>query len=305
MSRTAKTKRGPAGKRKTAKRKSSTRVHARRDTGRVRRNTYDEREYAGIAFNRIVMISAAGICMVALVIGGVLWSGGYVGGAANVVNEKAAGVARDVGFKVKKITLRGAHDTAHADVLDAVGPIVGESILHVDLDGARARVEELGWVRVAAVTRLLPDTINVSVRERRPSAVWQHDGVLALIDASGAVIQTISGDAYSQLPMVVGAGAPEAASGVLKALTDHPAISERIHALIRIGERRWDLKLRNGLIIKLPDSARPTVQAAAINELSQLHDAQGILDQEIEYIDLLDPDRVLMRRRGQTALIDR
>lgn len=240
------------------------------------------------------MIGVAGLGMIVLIVGGVLWSGGYVGGAGDAVRERTAKMARNAGFVVERITLRGAHDTAHADLLDAVGPIVGESILHVDIDAARARVEELGGVRVAAVTRLLPDTINVSVRERQPSAVWRHDGMYSLIDASGAVIKPVNVQAYSHLPLVVGAGAPDAASIVLNALQKRTEIAERTSALYRIGERRWDLELRNGLIVRLPDSTRPEAQENAINVVADLALTSGVLDDALEYIDLIDPDRMLL-----------
>ncbi|MEO0400548.1 MAG: cell division protein FtsQ/DivIB [Pseudomonadota bacterium] len=288
--------------RKTNARKRPTKKSPRKNArSKTRARGASRADEARAIFSRLTVAASAGFVVILFAVGALLWSGGYFGGLASGVSGQLFTASKSAGFEVKRVTLKGARDTAHADVLDAVGPIVGAPILSVDLDAARARVEELGWVRSAAVARLFPDTIHVSIRERRARAVWQYNGVLNLIDDTGAVIQPVSANAYSHLPMIVGAGAPAAASSVLRALADEPDVAEIAHALVRVGDRRWDLQLRNGLVAKLPDAQRPAAQAAAIGELAQLHKTQALLDQDIEYIDLLDPDRVLIRRRPSSA----
>jgi cell division protein FtsQ len=240
---------------------------------------------AGVAGGGVILAGA----------GAVFWAGGYVGVVAESATSAIGAGAVASGFAVKKVTLKGRHQAALDDIDAALGPLVGTSILHVDVDAARARVEALGWVKAAAVSRLLPDRIHVSIRERAPSAVWQISGALHLIDVNGAVIREIGAYEYSSLPLIVGAGAPKAAADILAALERHPELKDMTSALIRVGERRWNMRLRNGLDVKLPDADFD----GALDALATLHAAHGTLDQPLEYIDLRDPERLVLRKRGE------
>lgn len=270
----------PAVKKKTAAKKKK----APSIFGRIAA-IFEEYTIAGIAGSIVIL------GLVALV----LWAGGYFAMVGRGVDRAANRAAIAAGLEVKRVLLRGAHQTAHEEISEALGPVLGASIIHLSLDEARARIEELGWVRSAAVTRLLPDTISISVREREPAAVWQLRGVLYLIDDSGAIIREVDAGEYANRPLIVGAGAPEAAGGILKALAGKEELKKRIYALVRVGERRWDMRLHNEIEIKLPEENFES----ALSDLELLQAAQQTLDQPIKYIDLRDPERMVVKRRDE------
>ena len=89
--------------------------------------------------------------------------------------------------------------------------IIGSPILGFSLEQARKRIETLSWVDHATVERRLPGTVVVQPEERRPFAIWQHDGKFVLIDRNGQIVTNEDVAQFRQLPLVVGAGAPEAA----------------------------------------------------------------------------------------------
>lgn len=243
----------------------------------------------------IAGIAGAGVLLVGFL--AAFWAGGYVGLLTERVDRAVRGGLVSAGLDIERLTVKGRRDTTMDDIEAAIGPVIGSSLLHFDLDAARARIEGLGWVRSAAVMRLYPDTVHVSIRERVPAAVWQLSGNLHLIDDNGVIIRQVGAYEYSSLPLIVGAGAPEAASDVLKALAGHDEIEEKIAALVRVGERRWNLRLRNKLDVKLPeDGLEDALEALAI-----IQAAHGTLDQDLEYIDLRDPERVIVRPRKGAA----
>lgn len=248
-------------------------------------------------FEKYTIAGIAGSAVIVSLLLVVLWAGGYVGMLARAADRAAGSATASAGFEVKRVLLRGAHQTAHEEILTALGAIVGEPMVQVSLGEARTRVEALGWVRAAAVTRLLPDTLVVAIREREPAAVWQVNGDLRLIDDSGAVIRAVGSYEYSNLPLIVGSGAPDAAAALLQALGEHAELQTRTYALIRVSDRRWNLRLRNNITIKLPE----TDIAKAVGDLALLHAAQSTLDQPLEYIDLRDPERMIIRRRDGTG----
>lgn len=252
---------------------------------------------AAAVFEKYTIAGVAGSAVILSLILVVLWAGGYFGMMARAADRAVGGATASAGLEVRRVLLRGAHQTAHEEILAALGPIVGAPMVQVSLKDARASVESLGWVRAAAVTRLMPDTIVVSIREREPAAVWQVEGDLHLIDASGAIIRSVGAYEYSNLPFIVGTGAADAASELLTALRRHEELTKRTYALVRVGDRRWDLRLRNNMEIKLPE----TGFEKAVDDIALMHAAHATLDQPLEYIDLRDPERTVMRRRGEAG----
>lgn len=250
---------------------------------------------AAAVFENYTIAGVAGAGVILSLILVVLWAGGYFGMAARAADRAVAGATASAGLEVRRVLLRGAHQTAHEEILEALGPVIGAPMVQISLMDARSRIESLGWVKAAAVTRLMPDTIVVSIRERTPAAVWQVDGDLRLIDASGAFIRSVGAYEYSNLPLIVGTGAAEAAAALLTALRRHEELTKRTYALVRVGDRRWNLRLRNDMEIKLPE----TGFEKAIDDVALMHAAHATLDQPLEYIDLRDPERTVMRPRGE------
>lgn len=244
--------------------------------------------------------AAAGVTVVAIGLAALFWAGGYFGLLGEQVSRMTNAGAVAMGMDVRRVTAKGLDNTQRNDILDAVGPVIGSSIFHFDPHAARARVENLGWVRVAAVSRLWPNSVHVSIRERRPAAVWQMSGTLHLIDENGVVIaEEISDAEYTNLPLIVGAGAPATANEILRALRKEPALWGAATALVRVGDRRWNMRLQKGGDVKFPE----TDISNAVRDLARLHDAYGILDRELEYVDLRDPENLIYREAGADEAI--
>ncbi|MEX6633541.1 cell division protein FtsQ/DivIB [Hyphococcus lacteus] len=229
---------------------------------------------------------------------GFLWAGGYVGMMGEQLSRFAGARAVSAGFEIRRITAKGAIETAEQEILNAVGPVVGSSMLHFDADRARAQVEQIGWVRSAAVSKLLPNTINISVRERVPAAVWQLSGALHLIDENGAIIREVNAYEYADLPLIVGAGAPGAASEMLQALKGEPELWGRASALIRVSDRRWNLKTKDGVDVKFPERG----VGEAVRYLGRLQGELALLDEPLEYVDLRNPENFVYRVKGTAEM---
>jgi cell division protein FtsQ len=203
----------------------------------------------------------------------------------------------DAGFKVAAVHLQGASKASEADILAATGLRQGQPIFGLDLDAVRANVEHVGWVKSAKVVRLLPDTLVVAVEERRMLAVWQHAGRTQVVDAEGNVVPEADPGRFSTLPLVVGDGADKAAADILPAITSRPRLAQRVEAVVRVDDRRWDLRLKDGGLIQLPAAG----EEAALIRLDQLDDKSRILELGFARIDLRDPEMVAVRPRASTS----
>jgi cell division protein FtsQ len=90
-------------------------------------------------------------------------------------------------LRVGKVEVRGGHFLSEGEVRELLGPAVGENILNLDIDALKSRLRASPWVADATVSRTLPDTVRVEIRERVPLALAEMDR-LYLMDGDGALI---------------------------------------------------------------------------------------------------------------------
>jgi cell division protein FtsQ len=176
-------------------------------------------------------------------------------------------------------------------LIDALGIDIHQPIFDVSLETARLRVESLPWVRVASVERRLPNTIVLHIEERVPLALWQNEGKVAVVDDDGRVIDGARPQDFRELLLVVGPDAPGMAADLIAIMELVPDLKRRVAAAVRIGGRRWNLKLDDGIDVHLPE----TDLDGALLRLADLDRAQQLLARDVEAVDLRLPDRLVLR----------
>jgi cell division protein FtsQ len=196
-----------------------------------------------------------------------------------------------LGLTVADIRVEGRETTDRETILAALGVGLGTPILAANPTRAKEQLEALPWVRTAVIERRLPDTLYVRLVERKPLALWQHGGKLDLIDREGAVIPVARLDRFAKLPMVVGEGAASHAAELLEMLASEPDLAARVTAAIRVGDRRWNLRIDNTIDVLLPADET----ASAWSQLARLERSSAILKREVLTIDLRLPDRLVLR----------
>nr|WP_245591466.1 cell division protein FtsQ/DivIB [Brevundimonas bacteroides] len=237
---------------------------------------------------RAVVISiCAGVAVLALVMA----TGSRAERIGQSLSSGLDGVTAGLGLKLNRVHITGASDEATPAIQRALDVEAGQPITTLDLDALKASVEEVGWVREARVVRLLPDTLIVEVKEHDRLAVWQTGGRTYVIDSEGRAIPGADAGRYPNLPLVVGKGADAAAGALLPLLAQRPRLMGRVDAIVRVDERRWDLRLRDGGIIQLP----ALNQEAALIQLDALDQRERLLELGFARIDLRTEGQVAVR----------
>lgn len=221
-----------------------------------------------------------------------LWYTGKADKWLSVAMEESVRLSAEFGMTVKNIEVSGREKTDADALLAAIGQKPGTPIITFDVDAARERIEELSWVRAATVERQLPDTLIVSIIERKPLALWQtgkrgH----VLIDGEGTQLQNYELGDYLDLPVLVGDDAPEHAAEMLATLRTIPRLYEQVTGAQRIGHRRWNIQLANGMYIRLPEKNMDK----AWQRLDMLDREHGLLARDVLIVDLRLPDRTFVR----------
>lgn len=209
------------------------------------------------------------------------------------LRERLGSLAAATGLRVTNVMIEGRANTPEPLLRAAIGVSKGDPILGFSLEAARARIETLSWVEHATVERRLPGTVVVYLQERRPFAIWQNQGKYVLVDRAGEVVANQDVGSFRQLPLIVGQGAPAAAAALLDALTDRPALAAKVVASVRVGERRWNLRMGNGSDVMLPEGH----EAAALDRLMLLQRDHDLLDRPLAAIDFRLPDKIVLRPR--------
>ncbi len=203
-----------------------------------------------------------------------------------------------LGFKLKAVRVQGASKLATADILKKANVYRDMPILSMDLGKLQSDLQAVGWVKSVRIIRLLPDTLVLQVAERRQIAIWQDAGFAKVIDDQGGVIREADARMFSGLPLVVGEGANDHAMDILNAVSRRPGLMAQVEAMIRVDNRRWDLRLKDGSIIQLP----ATNIDGALIALEQLEVKSRILELGFERLDLRDPNMVAVRPRAVPAM---
>lgn len=230
----------------------------------------------------------------ALLLVGVLATGARAERIGASVSHGLDNLTAGMGLTLKRVHITGASPEAEPAIQRALGLYSGQPITSLDLDAIRTRVHGVGWVKEARVVRLLPDTLIVEVKEHDRLAVWQEAGQIKVIDNRGQVINGADARRYPTLPLVVGKGADVAAGDILPLLAQRPRLMGMVDALVRVDERRWDLRLKDGSLIQLP----ATEQEAALIRLDALDQRERLLDLGFARVDLRTPDEVAVRPAG-------
>jgi len=206
-------------------------------------------------------------------------------------------VANSVGLRIAAISLTGSKEVSREEILTTAGVTGRASLLFLDADAARTRLMANPWIGDAAVLKLYPDRLQITVTERQAFAIWQKDGRVSVIAADGTVLEPFVERRYVGLPLVVGNGAERVAKDFLAVIDQYPDIRAQLRASILVAERRWNLRLANGIDVRLPE----TDVVAALDRLVALDRDKKLLSRDITMVDLRLPDRVSVRLSDAAA----
>lgn len=227
-----------------------------------------------------------GFALAVLVLVLAILATGVIGRTVRAVNETVAAAVVHSGFGIAAVTISGTRHVSNADVRAALGFAPGEPTFMADLYEARERVLRLPWVADVSVRRRYPGAIDVTVTEKVPFARWQTYGGTFIVDAAGGVITTKGADAFARLPLLWGASAPKVAGEMVAAVQAHPLIARHVLAYHYQSERRWNLVLSNGMVVKLPEFG----WQKELDELDRMIAERHVLDRNLSSIDLRAPN---------------
>jgi cell division protein FtsQ len=228
--------------------------------------------------------SAIVLLLAAAIAGGGWWLS--ASGRAAPVVAQATSLA---GLRIASVEVTGNEEVSKIDVVANMDLGPHRSLFSLDVHQVRGSLKRLAWVHDAKVTKSYPDRLLIEISERQPVALWQEDKQLWLVDRSGAVIAPFD-DRFTGLPLMVGKGANEKGAEILVLARRHPRLLARIAAFVRVGDRRWNLRITDGPQILLPEGG----EALALERLDWLDREKQLLARDITHVDMRSDERLVI-----------
>jgi len=243
---------------------------------------------AGVAATLLLLLGSAAFGIV---------RGGHVDELSSALGDTRNAIANAAGFRITSVAINGRRQLSQDEVL-AIGGVTGRSsLLFLDPEAVRDRLKADPWIAEATVLKLYPGQLQIDITERSAFALWQQDGRLSVIADDGAVLEPYVSRRFLKLPLVVGKGAETRARDFLALLARYPQVNAVTKAAIFVGERRWNLRLKDGLDIRLPERDVGNALAA----LSKYDQEDRLFSRDIVAVDMRLPDRLTVQLSEDAA----
>ena len=194
-------------------------------------------------------------------------------------------------FQIKNVIIEGSEKSNISEIENNVTEFKG-NLIGLNFNSIKEIVESSKWVKRASIKKVLPSTLKINVTENDPYAIYFQEGKSFLIDLDGSIITEINLNNYEDdLLFVRGENSPELLEQLIRDISiAFPNLTQTLEEVEFIEKRRWNLKLNNKLLVKLPDE---NIQQSLKN-LKQLFEEQEVMESNIIEIDL--------RIQGRAAL---
>ena len=223
--------------------------------------------------------------------------GEHIPAILTAIKDTADAGANALGMRIATVSLSGQRQVSREQIFAAAGVTDHSSLLFLDVANARAKLEAIPWIAEATVRKLYPDRLQITVTEREPFALWQQQGKVKVIAADGTVLSETVEPRLASLSFVVGNGAAARARDFLAVLDQYPTIRDSVRASIYVAERRWNLKLKNGIDVRLPEA---NIEGA-LATLVRFDREKSLLSRDITAVDLRLADRLTVRLSDAVA----
>ena len=287
---------GKGVRRATATRNARTKVAtARKQTGNIVDQAMRWLPFSDETLHRMMIVAIIGG------VAGVAVISAEVAGVPAMAEQHLAALSGQVGFKVKRVELRGVNRMNEQAVYEKVLGQTDQVMSRVDLATLRSTLLGLSWVKDARVSRQLPDTLVVDIVERNPHAVLRNGDRLVLIDETGHELEPVAPTRAKGMLVLQGPGVDTQVGALEKLLDAAPALKNQVAEAEWVGNRRWNLTFRTGQVLALPEG--DDEGAAALLSFARMDGVDRLLGGKVAAFDMRVPDRVYLRVPGHAEAI--
>ena len=157
------------------------------------------------------------------------------------------------------------------------------------------------WIKDIYIQKQFPNTLKVNIIEYNPFAILTQDNLhYELIDEYGDIINIPQEEInnFDYLLIIFGKDIKNEVNNIFNLLSIYYNITKELVKIERIGNRRWNLILKNNVIVKMPEEGDNMFDAwSNLNKMINIHG----LAVDLEEIDLRIKDKIYLKYKEKVA----
>jgi len=205
--------------------------------------------------------------------------------------------AVNAGMVLSEVWVTGKHNQNKNEIINAINLNIGDSILLIDLDLIRDKINQLPWVSNSSVYLQSQGILQIDVLEYIPVAVYELNNINYLIDINGNRIIQIPPDDYIDLIRVIGENALQNMDEIKLIVKKLKNYNLSLNKIERIGNRRWNIYFSEDFYVKLP-SENPQ---SALLRLEKFLSTYDVKSEKLAFIDLRLLDTLTFKLKDQLS----
>ena len=195
-----------------------------------------------------------------------------------------------VDFKLDKINLNNLKYIKKNEIFEKLNSYYNTAIFSIELNSLREKIKTIKLVEDVHIERILPNTLNINITEKTPIGIIQKGNLYKLITNDGSILFNERIHEFYYLPIFTGNNAEKNAQKILDIL-NLSNFKEEIWSISLINERRWNLNLKKGVTILLPEKNI----VKALNLINDIEESYKILDGNFLEIDLRNDKQIIFK----------
>ena len=116
---------------------------------------------------------------------------------------------------------------------------------------------KLLWINKITISRNMPNVLSITVEEYEPFAIWHSEEKKYIIDKDGNPVpydeNIADEEEFKHMIILSGRSANNHAKALFNIFAINPKLSEKIYSATWVGDRRWNIRFDNDLLVKLPE----------------------------------------------------
>lgn len=172
------------------------------------------------------------------------------------LSEKGSELYKDLTkLSINQIVVKGAQGSLKKEIIMLIENVATEEFSALKAQSLREKIRKINKVKKAFVKFSSDGLVIVNVVERKEAAVFLNNNLYEVLDSNG-VILSVNNDykGLSSFPLIVGKSGSKNIIGLLSLANEIGTFNSKILYYEWVGERRWDIHMKNNLVFKLPEN---------------------------------------------------
>lgn len=129
-----------------------------------------------------------------------------------------------------------------------------QSLLSISLRDIYDYTKSFDCVENVKIARIFPNKLKINVINKTPLAIWQNKKEFFFITTTNELMRIQNSDNLLNFITITGRNAYLYSTKLMDMISIDKEIFSQVDAAMWVGERRWDIKLKDGTEIKLPEN---------------------------------------------------